>query len=114
MMAWPARLLALLTHVGACEVGGTGLPLIHSPYSLTRRKTARPMSAGIPKRPSGHVLVAAGGVAPRVLVVHVGLDTAGGDAVDGDARGAAADREGAGEAPDGRLGAGIQGVVGDV
>ncbi|KAL3305557.1 versicolorin reductase [Colletotrichum asianum] len=61
----------------------------------------------------GHALVAVGDVVPRVLVVHVGLDTTGGDGVDSDALGAAVDGEGAGEALDGGLGAGVQGVVGD-
>lgn len=50
---------------------------------------------------------------PRVLVKHVGLDAAGGDAVDGDALGAAVDGKGTAETLDGGLGAGVQGVVGD-
>lgn len=60
-----------------------------------------------------HALVAAGDVVPRVGVEHVGLDAAGGDGVAGDVLLAAVDGEGAGEALDGSLGAGVEGVVGD-
>lgn len=60
-----------------------------------------------------HALVAAGDVVPRVGVEHVGLDTAGSDGVAGYVLLAAVNGEGAGEALDGGLGAGVQGVVGD-
>ena len=50
---------------------------------------------------------------PRVLVVHVGLDTTGGDGVDGNLLLAAVDGEGAGEALDGSLGAGVESMVVD-
>lgn len=61
----------------------------------------------------GHTLVAVGNVVPCILVEHVRLDATGGDGVDGHALLAAVDGEGAGEALDGRLGAGVEGVVGD-
>lgn len=61
----------------------------------------------------GHALVAVGDVVPCILVKHVGLDAAGGNSIDRHALFAAVDGKGAGEALDGGLGAGVQGVVGD-
>lgn len=61
----------------------------------------------------GHALVAVGNVVPCVLVEHICLDATGCDGVDRHALLATVDGERAGEALDGGLGAGVEGVVGD-
>jgi hypothetical protein len=57
-------------------------------------------------------LVSAGDVLAADLVVHVGLDAAGGDAVDGDLLVAGVNGHAAHESLDGALGAGVDGVLG--
>jgi hypothetical protein len=57
-------------------------------------------------------LLSAGDVLAADLVVHIGLDAAGGDAVDGDLLVAGVDGHAADEGLDGTLGAGVDGVLG--